>query len=62
MQLAGLAVAPADAAAPVKAGAHVVTRARGGRGAVRECVELILRAQGALRRTEDAYVREHGGR
>lgn len=62
MQRAGLALAVADAAAPVKAVAHVVTRARGGRGAVRECVELILRAQGVLARTVDAYVREHGGR
>jgi 3-deoxy-D-manno-octulosonate 8-phosphate phosphatase (KDO 8-P phosphatase) len=62
MQRAGLALAVADAAAPVRAAAHVVTRARGGRGAVRECVELILRAQGALARTVDAYVREHGGR
>ena len=61
LQRAGLAVAVADAAPEVKALAHVVTRARGGRGAVRECVELILRAQGAWDATVDAYVREHGG-
>ncbi len=62
MQRAGLAIAVADAAAPVKAVAHVVTRAGGGHGAVRECVELILRAQRSLGRVVDAYVREHGGR
>ena len=62
MQRAGLAVAVAGATAPVKAVAHVVTRAGGGHGAVRECVELILRAQRSLGRVVDAYVREHGGR
>jgi 3-deoxy-D-manno-octulosonate 8-phosphate phosphatase (KDO 8-P phosphatase) len=43
----GLAVAPADACAEVRADAHYVTRAPGGRGAVRETIELILRCQGA---------------
>lgn len=62
MQRAGLALAVADAAAPVKAVAHAVTRAAGGQGAVRECVELILRAQGSWARVVDAYVSEHGGR
>ena len=61
LQLAGLAVAVADAVADVKAVAHVVMAAPGGRGAVRECVELILRAQGVWRRMVTAYVREHGG-
>jgi 3-deoxy-D-manno-octulosonate 8-phosphate phosphatase (KDO 8-P phosphatase) len=41
-----LAVAVADAAAEVKARAHYVTAANGGNGAVREVVELILKAQG----------------
>jgi 3-deoxy-D-manno-octulosonate 8-phosphate phosphatase (KDO 8-P phosphatase) len=62
MQRAGLALAVADAAAEVKAIAHAVTRAAGGQGALRECVELILRAQGSWTRTLDAYVSEHGGR
>ena len=62
LQVAGLAVTVADASAVVKAVAHVVTRARGGHGAVRELVELILRAQGSWRTVVDAYVREHGGR
>ncbi len=42
----GLAVAVADACSDVIADAHYVTRAAGGRGAVREVIELILRCQG----------------
>jgi 3-deoxy-D-manno-octulosonate 8-phosphate phosphatase (KDO 8-P phosphatase) len=44
----GLAVTVPDAPAPVRRHAHYVTRARGGRGAVREACEIILHAQGAL--------------
>ncbi len=43
---AGLGVAVADARPEVKAAADFVTRAAGGRGAVREAVEMILQAQG----------------
>lgn len=46
MQVCGLAVAVADACAEVRANAHYITRAPGGRGAVREIIELILRCQG----------------
>ncbi len=46
MHRVGLAVAPANARPEVKAAAHYVTGAPGGRGAVREAVELILKAQG----------------
>ena len=46
MQRVGLAVAVANATAEVKRAAHYVTRASGGDGAVRETVELILKAQG----------------
>jgi len=46
MQKSGLALSVADAAAETRAAAHYVTEARGGRGAVREMVELILKAQG----------------
>ncbi|MHB8304307.1 MAG: KdsC family phosphatase [Acidobacteriaceae bacterium] len=42
----GLAVAVANAADELKATCHYVTRARGGEGAAREVVELILKAQG----------------
>ena len=43
---AGLATAPADASEDVRSRVHWVSRARGGHGAARELVELILRAQG----------------
>jgi 3-deoxy-D-manno-octulosonate 8-phosphate phosphatase (KDO 8-P phosphatase) len=42
----GLAACPVDAAVEVKAAAHLVTRASGGHGAIREIVELILKSQG----------------
>jgi 3-deoxy-D-manno-octulosonate 8-phosphate phosphatase (KDO 8-P phosphatase) len=52
---AGLAVAVGDGAAEAKAKAHFVTKAAGGRGAVREAVELILRAQGKWRQFTEKY-------
>ena len=42
----GLATAPADAALDVRNRVHWVAQARGGAGAARELIELILRAQG----------------
>jgi YrbI family 3-deoxy-D-manno-octulosonate 8-phosphate phosphatase len=41
----GLGVAVADACAELREAAHWVTTARGGRGAVREAIETILKAQ-----------------
>jgi 3-deoxy-D-manno-octulosonate 8-phosphate phosphatase (KDO 8-P phosphatase) len=46
MRSVGLAVAVSDAAQDTKAAAHYVTALNGGNGAVREVVELILKAQG----------------
>jgi len=46
MQLAGLAVAVADATAPCQAEADFQTRLAGGMGAVREVIDLLLHAQG----------------
>jgi 3-deoxy-D-manno-octulosonate 8-phosphate phosphatase (KDO 8-P phosphatase) len=42
----GLSAAPADAASDVRASVHWVSRFAGGRGAVREFIELVLEAQG----------------
>ena len=42
----GLLLAPADACAPVRRGADLVPRRRGGHGAVRELAERILQARG----------------
>ena len=57
MRLSGLAVAVADAAAEVKAHAHYVTVANGGRGAVREVVELILKAHGRWDEVVKSYLK-----
>ena len=46
LQRAGLSVAVADGVAEAKAAAQLVTKSPGGRGAVREVIELILRARG----------------
>jgi 3-deoxy-D-manno-octulosonate 8-phosphate phosphatase (KDO 8-P phosphatase) len=46
MQLAGFSAAPSDAQPPVLARASHVTGARGGHGAVREIIELLLAARG----------------
>ncbi|MFI4875989.1 MAG: KdsC family phosphatase [Blastopirellula sp. JB062] len=46
IRFCGLGVAVQDAAAEVREAAAYVTQAAGGQGAVRELVELILKAQG----------------
>ena len=46
MTRVGLACAVANAVPDVKQRAHFITTREGGRGAVREVIELILRAQG----------------
>jgi 3-deoxy-D-manno-octulosonate 8-phosphate phosphatase (KDO 8-P phosphatase) len=46
LRTCGLAVAVADACPEVRAAAQYVTRTPGGRGAVREIIELLIRAQG----------------
>lgn len=48
MTQCGFAIAPANARLIVKERAHIITDASGGRGAVREAIELILAAQGKL--------------
>ena len=52
---AGFSVAVGDAVPEAKAAAHVTTKAAGGRGAVREAVELILRAQGKWAQFVEKY-------
>jgi 3-deoxy-D-manno-octulosonate 8-phosphate phosphatase (KDO 8-P phosphatase) len=46
MRRVALGIAPANAREEVKRCAHMVTQAEGGRGAVREVCELLLKAQG----------------
>ena len=45
MKRVGLAIAVADAHPQVRNAAHIVTQALGGKGAVREASEMILKAQ-----------------
>jgi len=46
MRRVGLAVAVGNAAPEVKKVAHYVTKASGGRGAIREAIEVILKSKG----------------
>jgi len=46
MRLAGFAAAPADAAPETRQAAHYVAERAGGRGAVREVLDLVLKASG----------------
>jgi 3-deoxy-D-manno-octulosonate 8-phosphate phosphatase (KDO 8-P phosphatase) len=55
LKRAGVAVAVANGVAEAKAAAGYVTKARGGRGAVREVVELVLKAQNKWRCVLDDY-------
>jgi 3-deoxy-D-manno-octulosonate 8-phosphate phosphatase (KDO 8-P phosphatase) len=52
----GCAIAVANAVAEVKAAAHYVTRRRGGDGAVREVVELLLKARGDWKKMVAKYL------
>ena len=52
----GLAVAVPNAVDEAKRAAHYVTRRRGGDGAVREVIEMILKAQGSWKRATARYM------
>jgi len=58
LERAGLSAAPADAAAEVRAAVHWVSAVAGGRGAARELIELVLRAQGRWDEVVD-HARRH---
>jgi len=49
LRRAGFSAAPADAAPEVRAAVQWVSASGGGRGAARECIEHVLRAQGNWR-------------
>jgi 3-deoxy-D-manno-octulosonate 8-phosphate phosphatase (KDO 8-P phosphatase) len=57
MNRAELAVAVADAVEETRAAAHYVTRAKGGRGAVREVIEIILKSQGRWHDLVEDYLK-----
>lgn len=54
MEIAGLAVCPADAAEEVKEVADYVSHFKGGEGCVREIIEQVMKVQGKWL-TDDAY-------
>ena len=56
MRLAGVGIAPADAAAEIREEADLVTEAPGGKGAAREAVEAVLRAQGRWEEAVNRYL------
>ena len=56
---AGLGVAVADAVKEVREGADLVTRKKGGRGAVREVCELILKGRGIW--SKIGFTEQNGG-
>jgi 3-deoxy-D-manno-octulosonate 8-phosphate phosphatase (KDO 8-P phosphatase) len=56
LRAVGFPVAVSDAAPEVKAAARYVTHAKGGDGAVREVVELIVKTQGLWKKTLQQYV------
>jgi len=55
---AGLATSPADAAGEVRSRVHWVSGARGGHGAARDLIEMILKAQGKWDGVIGAYLAE----
>ncbi len=57
-----LAVAVGDAAEETRAVAHLVTQATGGSGAIREVVEVILKAQGRWAEVTEKYLKAVGTR
>jgi 3-deoxy-D-manno-octulosonate 8-phosphate phosphatase (KDO 8-P phosphatase) len=57
MRRTAFAAAPADAAPEVRRAAHWVSQAAGGRGAVREFIEHVLRARGEWDAAVGDYLR-----
>lgn len=55
MALCGLSMAPADAAEMVRQKADIVTVARGGNGAVREAIEIVLKRLGLYEKAMERY-------
>jgi 3-deoxy-D-manno-octulosonate 8-phosphate phosphatase (KDO 8-P phosphatase) len=55
MRRAGVAVAVNDGVQEAKAAAHYITKARGGHGAIREVIDLILKAQNKWKQVVAEY-------
>jgi 3-deoxy-D-manno-octulosonate 8-phosphate phosphatase (KDO 8-P phosphatase) len=59
LRFVGLAVVVGDGSEDLRRAAHYVTQSHGGRGALREVIEMILKAQG---RWEDVLQKYGGGK
>lgn len=55
MKRAGLSVAVADARRDILPFSHMITSSAGGRGAVREVIEAILKAKGVWKKVTEIY-------
>jgi 3-deoxy-D-manno-octulosonate 8-phosphate phosphatase (KDO 8-P phosphatase) len=60
MRAGGLSIAVKNARAEVKKEAHYVTPHAGGKGALRDAVEFILKAQGKWKETVENYLKDKG--
>lgn len=60
MRLCGLAIAVKNARPEVLRESHYVTPHEGGKGAVRDAIEYVLREQGSLDRVIEEYIRSRG--
>lgn len=56
LRFAGIAVAPADAFNEVKKHADIVTKKAGGKGVLREAVDIVLRAKGLWHKANAKYL------
>jgi len=56
MKVAGLAAAPADARPEACDAAHFVSSRAGGRGAVRDVIDFILKVQGRWKQVTEGYL------
>ena len=61
MRHCGLAISVPNARKEVKEQAHYITKLPGGKGAARDAVEYILRAQGRLEEVVQKYLSMHAG-
>ncbi|MFC1614231.1 KdsC family phosphatase [Gemmatimonadota bacterium] len=59
MDVVGLPVAVANAMPEVVTASRYCTRKRGGDGAVRELIDLVLKARGVYKQSVEQYLKEH---
>jgi len=58
MRLSAVSVCPADAFPQIRAEADIITTLKGGKGAVRECIDLVLTGKGLYEQTVADFLRD----